>query len=103
MHHASRRLSNFLLVFVLLLLGCSACGSGISTFTATPTPIPGGEDCVKLDQHAQAGYSHVAILDHYVGFAANLLGGLVVLDGRQRTACRTSRSPTSTGRVGPRC
>src|SRR5207248_305791 len=40
MHHASKRPSFLWLVFVLLLLDCSACSPGTNTLTSTPTPIP---------------------------------------------------------------
>ena len=79
MHYASGRPSFLVLVFVLLLLGCSACSSGISTVTATPTPvpaytIPGGGDGVKLGQHAQAPFANVRVShDTYLAHSEPML------------------------------
>ena len=78
MHHASKHHSFLLLVFVLLL-GCSACSSGTNTITSTPTPIPantipGGGDCVKLGQHAQAPFANIPVShDTYLAHSEPML------------------------------
>ena len=79
MRHASKRPSFLGLVFVLLLIGCSACSSSISTVTVTPTPvpaytIPGDGDCVKLSQHAQAPFTNVRVShDTYLAHSEPML------------------------------
>jgi hypothetical protein len=75
----SKRSSFLLLVFVLLLVGCSACSPDTNTITSTPTPIPantipGGGDCVKLGQHAQAPFANVRVShDMYLAHSEPML------------------------------
>jgi len=79
MHYASKRPSFLVLVFVLLLPVCSACSSGISTVTVTPTPvpaytIPGGGNCVKQGQPAQAPFANVRVShDTYLAHSEPML------------------------------
>ena len=76
---ASKRPRLFLLTFVLLLVGCSACSPTTNTITATPTPIPaytipGGGDCVKLSQHVQAPFANVRVShDSYLAHSEPML------------------------------
>src|SRR5260370_25691685 len=47
-----------------MLVVCSACSPTTNTITPTPTPaytIPGGGECVKLGQHAQAPITNVRV------------------------------------------
>src|SRR5438270_12033865 len=79
MYHASKRPSFLLLVFVLLLVGCSACSSSTNTITSTPTTIPantipGGGDCMKLSQHVQAPFANVRVShDSYLAHSEPML------------------------------
>jgi len=77
MHHASKRPSFLVLVFVMLLIGCSACSSSISTATLTPVPantIPGGGDCVKLGQNVRAPFANVRVSrDTYLAHSEPML------------------------------
>src|SRR6266705_259183 len=78
-YFASKRPRLFLLTFVLLLVGCSACSPTTNTITATPTPIPaytipGGGDCVKLSQHVQAPFANVRVShDSYLAHSEPML------------------------------
>jgi hypothetical protein len=79
MYCTSKRLRLFLLAFVLLLVGCSACSPTSNMITSTPTPIPantipGGGDCVKLSQNAQVSFANVRVShDSYLAHSEPML------------------------------
>ncbi len=77
MYHASKRLRLFLLAFVTMLVVCSACSPTTNTITPTPIPaytIPGGGDCVKLSQNAQAPFGNVRVShDSYLAHSEPML------------------------------
>src|SRR6266581_9761901 len=76
---ASKRPRLFFLTFVLLLAVCLACSTSTNTITTTPTPIPaytipGGGDCVKLSQNAQAPFANVRVShDSYLAHSEPML------------------------------
>jgi hypothetical protein len=76
-YHASKRLRLFLLAFVTMLVGCSACSPTTNTITPTAVPaytIPGGGDCVKPGQHAQAPFTNVRVShDTYLAHSEPML------------------------------
>ena len=68
--HLSKYLRFFLLALVYMFVGFSACSQATNntppTLTVTSTAvlaytIPGGGDCVKLGQHAQAPFTNVRV------------------------------------------
>ncbi|HEY6287187.1 MAG TPA: sialidase family protein, partial [Ktedonobacteraceae bacterium] len=79
MNCASTRLRLFLLTFVLLLFVCSACSPTTHIIASKPTSIPantipGGGDCVKLSQHAQAPFANVRVShDSYLAHSEPML------------------------------
>ena len=77
MYQASKRLRLFLLAIVTLLVGFSACSPTTNTITPTAVPayiIPGGGDCVKLGQHAQAPFTNVRVShDTYLAHSEPML------------------------------
>src|SRR6266581_1195795 len=78
-YYASKRHSLLLLAFVTILVGFSACSPTTNTITPTPTPIPaytipGGGDCVKLSQNAQAPFANVRVShDTYLAHSEPML------------------------------
>jgi hypothetical protein len=79
MYCVSKRLNLLLLAFVTMLFGCSACSPISNNTPPTPTPVsaytlPGGSECVKLDQHAQAPFANVRVShDTYLAHSEPML------------------------------
>jgi hypothetical protein len=77
--HSSKRLRFFLPVIFVLTIGFSACSPTTNTITPTPTPVPantlpGGGDCVKQGQHAQAPFTNVRVShDAYLAHSEPML------------------------------
>ena len=79
MCYSSKRLGFFLPIIFVLMISFSACSLTTNTITPTPTPIPaytlpGGGDCVKLGQHAQAPFTNVRVShDAYLAHSEPML------------------------------
>ncbi|HEX9134269.1 MAG TPA: hypothetical protein VF844_18415, partial [Ktedonobacteraceae bacterium] len=83
MCHASKRLRFFLLALVSMFVGFSACSPAANnttpaltatSSTVTANTLPGGGDCVKLDQHAEEPFTNVQVShDAYLAHSEPML------------------------------
>ncbi len=81
--HLSKRLRFFLLALVSMFVGFSACSPAANNTTPTlsatsntvpANTLPGGGDCVKLGQHAQAPFTNVRVShDAYLAHSEPML------------------------------
>jgi hypothetical protein len=81
--HSSKRLRFFLLIIVVMMVGFSACSPTANnttpalTATSSMVPaytLPGGGECVKLGQHAQAPFTNVRVShDAYLAHSEPIL------------------------------
>ena len=79
MYYTSKHHRFFLFAVAYMLVGFSACSPAPNNNTPTPTPVPvytlpGGGDCVKLGQHAQAPFTNVRVShDAYLAHSEPML------------------------------